>query len=149
MWTSAALARAVLTAAVVALALATAGPIATRAADSAVQYGGAAVSVLKAKKRCFSETIAVSGFLVPREEIAVRPDRSRPLLGNVYGGLSGPAVKPVALRIVYEAAQAVEIPIVAIGGVTDLGDVLDFLAVGALTHSAPVLDIGADLRQEA
>ena len=64
--------------------------------------------------------------------MAVRPDRTRALLGNTYGGLSGPAVKPVALRIVYEAAQAVEIPIVAIGGVTDLGDVLDFLAVGAV-----------------
>ena len=64
--------------------------------------------------------------------IAVGPTRQRPLLGNVYGGLSGPAVKPVALRIVYEAAQTVSIPIVAIGGVTELGDVLDFLAVGAV-----------------
>ncbi|MEO6208001.1 MAG: dihydroorotate dehydrogenase, partial [Candidatus Limnocylindrales bacterium] len=63
--------------------------------------------------------------------IALAPDRTRPLLGNIYGGLSGPAVKPVALRVVYEAAQAVKIPIVAIGGVTDLHDVLDFLAVGA------------------
>ena len=64
--------------------------------------------------------------------IAVAPSRTRPLLGNVYGGLSGPAIKPVALRIVYEAAQAVKIPIVAIGGVTELADVLDFLAVGAV-----------------
>jgi dihydroorotate dehydrogenase (NAD+) catalytic subunit len=64
--------------------------------------------------------------------IAVRPERTRPLLGNVYGGLSGPAIKPVALRIVYEVAQVVDIPIVAIGGVSELGDVLDFLAVGAV-----------------
>ena len=64
--------------------------------------------------------------------IAVSPSRDRPLLGNVFGGLSGPAVKPVALRIVYEAAQAVSIPVVAIGGVTELADVLDFLAVGAV-----------------
>jgi dihydroorotate dehydrogenase (NAD+) catalytic subunit len=64
--------------------------------------------------------------------IAVAPGRARPLLGNIYGGLSGPAVKPVALRIVYEAAQTVKIPVVAIGGVTELGDVLDFLAVGAV-----------------
>jgi dihydroorotate dehydrogenase (NAD+) catalytic subunit len=64
--------------------------------------------------------------------IAVAPDRTRPLLGNVYGGLSGPAIKPVALRIVYEAAQAVRIPVVAIGGVTELADVLDFIAVGAV-----------------
>ena len=64
--------------------------------------------------------------------IAVAPGRGRPLLGNIYGGLSGPAVKPVALRIVYEAAQAVKIPVIAIGGVTELADVLDFLAVGAV-----------------
>ena len=64
--------------------------------------------------------------------IAVGPSRARPLLGNIYGGLSGPAIKPVALRIVYEAAQVVDIPVVAIGGVTELADVLDFLAVGAV-----------------
>ena len=64
--------------------------------------------------------------------IAVAPGRGRPLLGNIYGGLSGPAVKPVALRVVYEASQAVKIPVVAIGGVTELADVLDFLAVGAV-----------------
>jgi dihydroorotate dehydrogenase (NAD+) catalytic subunit len=64
--------------------------------------------------------------------IAVGAGRARPLLGNIYGGLSGPAIKPIALRVVYEATQAVKIPVVAIGGVTELADVLDFLAVGAV-----------------
>ncbi|HEY8987684.1 MAG TPA: nitronate monooxygenase, partial [Candidatus Limnocylindrales bacterium] len=64
--------------------------------------------------------------------IAVAPSRMKPLLGNIYGGLSGPAIKPVALRIVYEVSQIVDIPVVAIGGITELGDVLDFLAVGAV-----------------
>jgi len=64
--------------------------------------------------------------------IAVARDRTRPLLGNVFGGLSGPAIKPVALRIVYEVSQVVDIPVVAIGGIVELGDVLDFLAVGAV-----------------
>lgn len=64
--------------------------------------------------------------------IAVSPTRLRPLLGNTYGGLSGPAIKPVALRIVYEVSQVVDIPVIAIGGVTELADVLDFLAVGAV-----------------
>lgn len=64
--------------------------------------------------------------------IAVGPTRERPLLGNVYGGLSGPALKPVALRIVYEVSQVVDVPVIAIGGVTELADVLDFLAVGAV-----------------
>lgn len=64
--------------------------------------------------------------------IAVAPSRDRPLLGNVYGGVSGPSIKPIALRVVYEVAQIVDIPVVAIGGVTELADVLDFLAVGAV-----------------
>ena len=64
--------------------------------------------------------------------IAVARTRDRPLLGNVFGGLSGPAIKPVALRIVYEVAQVVDIPIVAIGGITELADVLDYFAVGAV-----------------
>jgi dihydroorotate dehydrogenase (NAD+) catalytic subunit len=64
--------------------------------------------------------------------IAVAADRRRPLLGNVFGGVSGPAIKPIALRVVYEVCQVVDIPVVAIGGVTELADVLDFLAVGAV-----------------
>ncbi len=64
--------------------------------------------------------------------IAVAPSRAKPLLGNIYGGLSGPAIKPVALRIVYEVSQVVDIPVIAIGGVTELADVLDYLAVGAV-----------------
>jgi dihydroorotate dehydrogenase (NAD+) catalytic subunit len=64
--------------------------------------------------------------------MAVGPTRDRPLLGTIYGGLSGPAIKPVALRIVYEVSQVVDIPVVAVGGVTELADVLDYLAVGAV-----------------
>ncbi|MEZ4595349.1 MAG: dihydroorotate dehydrogenase [Chloroflexota bacterium] len=55
----------------------------------------------------------------------------KPLLGNAYGGLSGPALKPVALRVVYEVAQVVDIPIVGIGGVGSLEDVLDLMMAGA------------------
>ena len=64
--------------------------------------------------------------------IAVDPGRRRPFLGNTYGGLSGPAIKPVALKVVYEVPQVVSIPIVAIGGIVELADVLDYLAVGAV-----------------
>jgi dihydroorotate dehydrogenase (NAD+) catalytic subunit len=64
--------------------------------------------------------------------LAVSADRTRALLGNVYGGLSGPAIKPVALRIVYEVAQVISIPIIGIGGVTSLADALDFMACGAV-----------------
>ena len=64
--------------------------------------------------------------------IAMGATRDRPLLGNIYGGLSGPAIKPVALRIVYEVCQVVDIPVIAIGGITELADVLDYLAAGAI-----------------
>jgi dihydroorotate dehydrogenase (NAD+) catalytic subunit len=64
--------------------------------------------------------------------VAIAQSRERPLLGNVYGGLSGPAIKPIALRVVYEVAQIVDVPVIAIGGVTELADVLDFLAAGAV-----------------
>jgi dihydroorotate dehydrogenase (NAD+) catalytic subunit len=64
--------------------------------------------------------------------IAVSGDRRRPLLGNIFGGVSGPAIKPIALRVVYEVCQVVDIPVVAIGGITELADVLDYLAVGAV-----------------
>jgi dihydroorotate dehydrogenase (NAD+) catalytic subunit len=63
--------------------------------------------------------------------LVVDADRRRPRLGAVEGGLSGPAVRPIALRAVHEVAAAVSIPVVAMGGVTALADVLDFLAVGA------------------
>ncbi|MEX2093188.1 MAG: dihydroorotate dehydrogenase, partial [Pirellulales bacterium] len=53
--------------------------------------------------------------------------RRRPLLGNVLGGLSGPAIKPIALRAVYQAAQAVDAPIIGIGGIATIDDVMEFL----------------------
>jgi len=53
------------------------------------------------------------------------------ILGNKVGGLSGPAIKPIALRMVWQTAKAVKIPVIGIGGITTLGDVLDFLIVGA------------------
>lgn len=55
----------------------------------------------------------------------------RPVLGNVTGGLSGPAVHPVAVKLVYEAAAAVRIPVVAMGGITTPADAIEFIVAGA------------------
>ena len=55
----------------------------------------------------------------------------RPILGNVMGGLSGPAIKPIALRAVYQVAQVVEVPLVGIGGIATIDDVMEFLVAGA------------------
>ncbi len=55
----------------------------------------------------------------------------RPILGNVSGGLSGSAIKPVALSLVWQAAKAVSIPIIGCGGIAQVGDVVEFLLAGA------------------
>ena len=55
----------------------------------------------------------------------------RPSLANIVGGLSGPAIKPVALRMVWQVAQAVKIPVIGIGGITTTEDALEFLLAGA------------------
>ncbi|WP_339733114.1 dihydroorotate dehydrogenase [uncultured Gimesia sp.] len=57
--------------------------------------------------------------------------RRKPILGGVFGGLSGPAIKPVALRVVCQVARAVEIPIIGVGGISNIDDVMEFLVAGA------------------
>ena len=57
--------------------------------------------------------------------------RRRPLLGNITGGLSGPAIRPVAVRMVYEVYRSVKIPIIGMGGITNLDDALQFFLAGA------------------
>jgi dihydroorotate dehydrogenase (NAD+) catalytic subunit len=57
--------------------------------------------------------------------------KRRPMLGNVLGGLSGPAIKPIALRCVYQAAQAVKTPLIGIGGIATIDDVMEFFVAGA------------------
>ncbi len=63
--------------------------------------------------------------------MAVDWRRRRPRLGGVMGGLSGPAIKPVALRAVYLVSQAVALPLVGIGGIATVDDVMEFLVAGA------------------
>lgn len=55
----------------------------------------------------------------------------RPLLGNIVGGLSGPAIKPVALRMVWQVAQAVKVPVIGMGGIMTATDAIEFLLCGA------------------
>jgi dihydroorotate dehydrogenase (NAD+) catalytic subunit len=63
--------------------------------------------------------------------MAVDIETGRPKLSNVTGGLTGPAIKPIAVRLVWQAAQAVKIPVVGIGGIYSAADALEFLMVGA------------------
>jgi dihydroorotate dehydrogenase (NAD+) catalytic subunit len=63
--------------------------------------------------------------------MAIDPESRRPRLGNLTGGLSGPAIKPIALHMVYEAAHAVDIPVIGMGGITTAADVIEFMLAGA------------------
>jgi len=63
--------------------------------------------------------------------MAVDWRRRKPLLGNVVGGLSGPAIKPIALRCVHQVRRAVETPIIGVGGILTIDDVMEFIVTGA------------------
>lgn len=63
--------------------------------------------------------------------MAIDAEKRRPILSTVTGGLSGPAVKPVALRMVWQTAQAVQVPIIGMGGIASAQDALEFLLAGA------------------
>lgn len=63
--------------------------------------------------------------------MAIDAERRRPVLSTITGGLSGPAVKPVALRMVWQTAQVVKIPIIGMGGIASATDAIEFLLAGA------------------
>lgn len=63
--------------------------------------------------------------------MAVDWRKRKPVLGACFGGLSGPAIKPVALRVVRQVAQAVDVPIIGVGGIQSIDDVMEFLVTGA------------------
>ncbi|HZB25829.1 MAG TPA: dihydroorotate dehydrogenase [Vicinamibacterales bacterium] len=63
--------------------------------------------------------------------MAIDVETRRPKLSNIVGGLSGPAIRPIAVRMVYECRQAVKIPIIGMGGIASADDVLEFLIAGA------------------
>ena len=71
--------------------------------------------------------------------MAIDVERRQPILGNITGGLSGPAVKPIALRMVYQAAHAVSIPVIGMGGIQTGEDVAAFMLAGA-----SAVEIGAE-----
>jgi dihydroorotate dehydrogenase (NAD+) catalytic subunit len=89
------------------------------------------------------------------KSIAIDAETRVPLLGNRVGGFSGPGLKPVALRAVWDVAQAVETPVIGVGGIMDARDVVEFLLAGAsavqlgsvlIEKDAPVFgQIGKDL----
>lgn len=86
------------------------------------------VTIAEAAERGGADAVCLVNTLLG---IAVDWRRRRPMLGNVLGGLSGPAIKPIALRCVYQVAREVGIPIVGIGGIASTDDAMEYLVTGA------------------
>jgi dihydroorotate dehydrogenase (NAD+) catalytic subunit len=63
--------------------------------------------------------------------MAIDAERRKPLLSTITGGLSGPCVKPVALRMVWQVAKAVKVPVVGLGGIMNATDAIEFMLAGA------------------
>ena len=63
--------------------------------------------------------------------MAIDPATRKPRIANVTAGLSGPAIKPIAVRMVYDAAQSVKIPVIGMGGISTASDILEFMLAGA------------------
>ena len=86
------------------------------------------VEIAQAVERAGATAISLINTLLG---MAIDSKTRRPKLANVVGGLSGPAIKPVALRMVYQVAQTTKLPIIGIGGISCLEDVLEFMIAGA------------------
>ncbi len=86
------------------------------------------VAIAQAVEQAGSDAICMINTLVGMK---IDIHKQKPVLGNVMGGLSGPAIRPVAVRMVYQVAQAVHIPIIGMGGIMTAEDAIEFFLAGA------------------
>lgn len=99
-------------------------PVIVKLSPGAVDIAGVALAVEEAGADALSLINTLVGM-------AIDVRRKRPVLANATGGLSGPAIKPVALRMVYQVATVVSIPVIGMGGIMGLDDALEFFMAGA------------------
>ena len=86
------------------------------------------VDIAKAVEQAGADSVSLINTLLG---MAIDVERQRPYLSTITGGLSGPCVKPVAVRMVWQVAHAVQIPVVGLGGICSAADALEFLMAGA------------------
>ncbi|HHY59080.1 MAG TPA: dihydroorotate dehydrogenase [Clostridia bacterium] len=86
------------------------------------------VSIAKSVEAAGADAISLINTLLG---MAIDVKAKKPVLANVFGGLSGPAVKPVALRMVWQVSQQVQVPVIGMGGIMGLEDALEFFMAGA------------------
>ena len=103
---------------------ATSLPVVVKLTPNTAEFVAVAIAVSRVGADAVSLVNTLKGM-------AIDIRRRKPLLGNITGGLSGPAIKPVALRMVYEVARAVDIPVIGCGGVAGGHDAMEFLMAGA------------------
>ncbi len=89
---------------------------------------GDIVEIAKAAEQGGADALVVANAILA---MTIDTDSLRPTLGSIMGGLSGPPVKPVILRMVYQCAKAVSIPVIGVGGISDADDVVQYMAAGA------------------
>lgn len=89
---------------------------------------GQTVEVAQAAEASGADALVVANTLLA---MAIDVDSRKPRLGNLMGGLSGPSLKPITLRMAYQAARSVDIPVIGCGGISTLQDVLEYLIAGA------------------
>ena len=86
------------------------------------------VSIAKAVENCGADAVSLINTLLG---MAIDVEKRCPILSTVTGGLSGPAIKPVALRMVWQVAKEVKIPVIGMGGIMNAADALEFVMAGA------------------
>ena len=86
------------------------------------------VDIAKAVEDAGADSVSLINTMLG---MAVDVERRKPVLSTITGGLSGPAVKPVAVRMVWQVAKAVKIPVIGLGGIASANDALEFLMAGA------------------
>ncbi len=103
---------------------ATSLPVITKLSPNVTDIGVMARAVEEAGSDAISLINTLTGM-------AVDVEKKRPVLATVTGGLSGPAIRPVAVRMVWQASRAVSVPLIGSGGITDARDALEFIIAGA------------------
>lgn len=86
------------------------------------------VSIAQSVEEAGADAVSLINTLLG---MAIDSEAQRPVLANVFGGLSGPAVKPVALRMVWQVSQKVQIPVIGMGGIMSAADAIEFMLAGA------------------
>jgi len=89
---------------------------------------GDIVSIALAAEEAGADALVIANTFL---SLKIRTDNFRPALGNKFGGMVSPALKPIVLRMVYQVAQQVKVPIIGIGGVTKAEDVVEYMLAGA------------------